>query len=109
MTAMSVSRQETVMTDIYAAADWYRARPEPERVWQGQLQERPALVGPAGRTTLTYTGVTPDAHLPVYAPDGGHHLKPFVGPWVVVKGKLVDLRNEGLGQELWIGAVRIVD
>jgi hypothetical protein len=97
------------MTEIYATADWYRTRPEPERVWQGRLQERSAPVGPTGRTTLTYTLVTADAHLPVYAPDGGHRLGPFVGPHVVVKGKLVDLRDEGLGQELWIGAIRLVD
>jgi hypothetical protein len=109
MTAMSISSQETSMTEIYATADWYRARPEPERAWQGRLQEHPALVGPAGRTTFTYDLIAADAHLPVYAPDGECRLGPFVRPGVMVEGRLVDLRDEGLAQVVWIGAIRVVD
>src|SRR5437763_1058891 len=44
-----VSGNATAMTQIYAKADWYRERPEPEREWQGVLRDRHVSAGPAGR------------------------------------------------------------
>jgi hypothetical protein len=100
--------RETDMTEIYAAAGWYRTRPEPEGMWQGRLQKRTAPVGPAGRGGLSYTLVTEDEQLPVYAANIEGKLAPFVGYEVVVRGKLVDLSDEGFGQELWIASIRTV-
>jgi hypothetical protein len=103
--APTARAQEANMTIIYAKADWYQLRPEAEQVWKGTLQENSAPVGPGGRGGLDYSLATDDTELLVYAPDGGPLLAPFVGRSVVVRGKLVDLRNEGLGQELWIAAI----
>jgi hypothetical protein len=94
------------MTEVFAAEAWYRARPEPEQVWQGRLETRPVVVGPASRTALTYTLETKDAPLAVYTGNQAHVFVPYVGHEVVVHGKLVDLHGEGFGQELWIGSIQ---
>jgi hypothetical protein len=36
-------------------------------------------------------------------------LAPLSGLTIEALGKLVDLRSEGFGQEVWIGSVRLVD
>lgn len=97
------------MTEIFAGADWYRARPEPEKERRGVLRDRDAPLGPASRTSLTYMLITDDdKHHPVYAPNLESQLAPYVGRAVIVRGKLVHLGDEGFGQELWIGAIRAV-
>jgi len=93
------------MTEVYARTDWYRSRPEPERVWSGALQERSEVLGPGSRGGLAYTLITEQAWLNVYAANVKEVLEPFVGRQVLIRGKLVNLRNEGEGQELWIASI----
>jgi hypothetical protein len=97
------------MTQIYAGIDWYRARPELEKQWQGVLRKRDAPVGPATRAALMYVLVTKDSQIRVYAANVEKQLAPFVGRQVLVYGKLVDLTDEGFGQELWIGSMRATE
>jgi len=96
---------ETLMSEIFARADWYLARSEPEKEWQGVLRERDVLIGPATRTALLHTLITEDKQYPVYTAAIGQQVSPYVGLLVIVRGKLVDLSNEGFGQELWIGSI----
>jgi hypothetical protein len=95
------------VSEIFAEADWYLARSEPEKEWQGVLRNRDVLIGPATRTALLYTFVTDDKQLPVYTANIGQQLAPYVALPVIVRGKLVDLSNEGFGQELWIGSIQM--
>jgi hypothetical protein len=94
------------MPNIYARTEWYRARSESEQSWEGVLEERHAPVGPASRSALRYTLVVNGSQFPVYAPDLAQKLAPFVRQRVMVRGKLVDLREEGFEQELWIASIR---
>jgi hypothetical protein len=93
------------MTEVYARTDWYRSRPEPERVWSGMLQERSEVLGPGSRGGLAYTLIIEQGWLNVYAANVKEVLESFVGRQVLIRGKLVDLRNEGEGQELWIASI----
>jgi hypothetical protein len=97
---------ETAMTQIYARADWYRERPEPEREWRGVFRDRHVSAGPAGRPSLAFELVTQEGALPIYAAGVKPQLAPFVGLEVVARGKKVDLTNEGYGPELWISALQ---
>lgn len=90
---------------VFADEAWYRERSEPEQTWQGILQRRVADSGPGGRPGLTFLLQTADQDLPVYAAGVDHRLDPFVGARVTIAGKLVDLRSEGFGRELWIGVI----
>ncbi len=94
---------------IYEGAEWYDSRPEPEKVWRGALQKREVAVGPATRTALAYILITEEGEFPVYAAHAEHKLAPFVGRQVLIEGKLVNLGNEGLGQELWIASIRLFE
>jgi hypothetical protein len=76
--------------------------------WMGTLRERDVPVGPAARTGLTFTLVTEAEQYPVYASNVEKQLAAFVGRSVIVRGKLVDLRNEGYGEELWIASIQDV-
>lgn len=96
------------MTEVYAGAHWYQARPEPEKEWRGVLRERDAVVGPGARSALRYTLITGDRQLPVYAANVERVLAPFVGRQVIAYGKQVDLSEEGFGEELWIGSIGAV-
>jgi hypothetical protein len=93
------------VVQIYAGTDWYRARPEPEKEMSGMLRARDGPAGPAARPALRYVLVTESEVIPVYAPQPSQ-LPSFVGQKVVIYGKLVNLVNEGFGNELWIGSVR---
>jgi hypothetical protein len=99
------NEQEAEMIEVYANANWYRARPEPEQSWHGLLQKREGPIGPATRSALRYTLVTEEDQLPVYAANAERLLDPFVGRQVSVEGKLVDLSDEGYGIELWIAVI----
>jgi hypothetical protein len=101
-----IEQQETTVTQIYAEADWYRKRPEPEKKWRGVLRERKVPAGPATRTALTYKLVVKGKELPVYAANVEEKLEPFVNQQVLISGKLVDLSKDGFGQELWIASIR---
>ena len=94
---------------IYAGADWYQSRPEPERHWRGILRRRPVVEGPGSRTALTFALDTGERTYPVYAAGVESELAPFAGRWVEVEGKLVDLGDEGFGEELWIATARSID
>jgi len=100
------SEKGGTVTQIYAGADWYRARPEPEEAWRGVLRARDTPTGPATRTSLRYTLVAGQERIPVYAAQVMDQLAPFKGHEVTVNGKLVDLSAEGFGKELWIGSIR---
>lgn len=93
--------------EIFAGADWYLARTEPEEEWRGVLHEREVERGPATRSALRYSLQTEDQDLAVYVPSEEAKLSPFLGREVVVTAKLVDLTDEGFGQELWIGSIRL--
>ena len=95
--------------EVYAQEPWYRARPEPERRWRGELRERPTVAGPGGRTSLSFTLLADEGELPVYAAGVAQRLAPLTDRRVEVLGKLVDLRSEGLGQELWIATIGPAD
>ncbi len=89
---------------VYADTDWYVARPEREAVWRGVLREYTAPLGPGGRGGLTYVLVTREGELQVYAPHA-ERLSRFLGQPVSARRKLVDLRADGFGRELWIGSI----
>lgn len=91
---------------IYAKAEWYRARPEPEQLWRGTLAKRDAPVGPNTRNALKYSLRTGKDDVAVYAAGVEERLASFVDQEVLVRGKLVDLREEGQGKELWIASIR---
>ncbi len=95
--------------EIYVREQWYRVRPEPQRRWRGKLYERPVVQGPGSRTSLGFTLVTEEGDFPVYSAGVAQQLGPLSGRPVEILGKLVDLRSEGFGQELWIGTIRLVD
>jgi hypothetical protein len=102
------NQQEVVMKQIYSGAQWYRSRPESEKLWRGVLQKRNAPVGPNTRGGLEYVLVTKNSQIPVYAANIKQQLTPFVERQVLVYGKLVDLKNDGFGQELWIGSIQAI-
>jgi hypothetical protein len=93
------------MTEVYARTDWYQSRPEPETVWSGTLVERSEVLGPGTRGGLAYTLITEQSRLNVYAATAKDILEPYLGRPVLIQGKLVDLRDEGEGQELWIATI----
>jgi len=70
------------------------------------LQERVVPRGPATRPALSYQlnieGGTP---IPVYAANVEHLLAPFSEQEVLIRGKLIDLSDEGFGPELWIATI----
>ena len=100
-----LSGKETAI-EIYANESWYRERPEVEREWTGVLRKRPLQEGPNSRTALRFTLHVRDRSLPVYAAGAMEKLEPFTGKRATVRAKLVSLRAEGYGDELWIATIR---
>lgn len=101
---LSLFGQEKV-TEVFSRENWYQARSEREQTWRGVLREREPLQGPNSRNTLLFTLVAGNQSIAVYAAGVAKTLKPFAGKQVSVRGKLVDLRDEGYGEELWIGSI----
>jgi len=95
------------MTEIYSGAEWYINRSEPETRLRGEFNHREVQAGPDTRTSLRYALVTEDGQMSVYAANVENKLTDFVGRTVLVQGKLVDLSDEGYGQELWIREIEI--
>jgi hypothetical protein len=93
------------VTQIYARAGWYTERPEPEQSWRGVLRRRTRPAGPAGRAALAFALELEDRALDVYAANVEPLLTPYVGSEVVAVGKLVSLRDEGFGNELWLASI----
>jgi hypothetical protein len=90
---------------VFADKEWYRARPEPERIWQGTLRRREVIASPNARTALRYALASGSTMIPVYAPLPEDALEPYVGRLVSIRGKVVDLSAEGYGRELWPGSI----
>ena len=93
------------MSDIFALEDWYRVRPEPEQEWRGILRKRDAPITPAGRTALRYIFITGEQQLPVYVANIDRQFASFTDVPVLVRGKVIDLSNEGFGEELWVASI----
>jgi hypothetical protein len=91
---------------IFADADWYRSRSEPEQRWRGTLHERQQDAGPGARLGLPFSLDTGSGVFPVYAAGFENTLKSFLGRPILVEGKLVRLESEGFGSEIWIASVR---
>jgi hypothetical protein len=90
---------------VFEAEDWYRVRPEPEGRWRGVLERRPPPVGPNARAALHFALKTDAGTFAVYSAAVDRLLAPFVGLRVEASGKLIDLRSEGFGVELWIARI----
>ncbi|MCD6072100.1 MAG: hypothetical protein K0S42_2616, partial [Microvirga sp.] len=91
---------------IFGDEAFYRGRPEPEEPRVGRLRARAEVGGPASRS-LPFELAGEDFALPVYAGgDAAERLRRHVAQPVVVCSKLIDLRPEGFGVELWIGSLR---
>ena len=97
------------MTQVYGDADWYQSRPEPERIWTGTLDERRIGIGPDTRGGLSYVLITDLGQLSVYAANAERQLAEYLRRSVRVRGKLVDLTQEGNGRELWPGSIEAED
>jgi hypothetical protein len=91
--------------DIYASTSWYRERPEPEELLEGLLIEAPPATGSGEQRALGFVLVTFGAKYPVYAAGREEKLTRLAGWRLRVRAKRVDLREEGFGEELWIGTV----
>lgn len=93
------------MGDIYGSTPWYHERQEPEEHLEGLLIEAPPATGPGERDGLTYVLATMGGKYPVHAEGREEKLARLAGWRLRVRGKRVDLSDEGLGEELWIGTV----
>jgi hypothetical protein len=91
--------------DVHSGQPWYVARPEPERQFVGTLEAVPTVIGPANRPALAFVLRTSDGELPVYAAGVEDRLRPLVGPRLQIRGKTVDLTEEGGVRELWIATI----
>jgi len=97
------------MTKLFEDEDWYIDRPEAELEWQGILQRRDTVTGPASRTSAGYALRSDDGNHVVYAPNIDFLLASYLGTRVVVRAKLVDLSGEGYTKELWLASIQSVD
>jgi hypothetical protein len=69
------------------------------------LRRREAPVGPGDRGGVAFALTTAEGTAGVYAGFAEAVLAPFVGRDVTMHAKLVDLRAEGYGRELWPGFI----
>ena len=99
------ARDEHDMTQVYESTDWYQSRPEPETIWIGTLEENRSGVGPNTRGGLTYVLVGDRGPLNIYAANAEKLLEGFLRRSVRIRGKLVDLTDEGNGKELWPASI----
>lgn len=70
------------------------------------LRRREPPAGPAGRSALAFALEIEGASIDIYAAAEESILQGLLGRAIVARGKLVDLRGEGLGEELWPASVR---
>jgi hypothetical protein len=104
--AVHAQDRDAAVMSVFADTEWYRARPEPEQTWRGQLAERNVASGPGGRPALAFELKTSKGAIPIYEDGLKSRIASLVGSSVEVRGKLVDLTREGFGVELWIGSAR---
>jgi CRISPR/Cas system Type II protein with McrA/HNH and RuvC-like nuclease domain len=102
-------KDREVTIEIFRGFDWYSNRLEEEKIMKGFIKERQVVYGPNTRSALRYTLVTQDIQLPIYAANVEEKLSQFIDHKVLVFGKVVDLSNEDIGQELWIGSISTID
>jgi len=88
---------------VFADRDWYRARPERTERFDGTLEPRATVLGPATRGGLDYTLVSADGRWPVYAAGAEDVLGPHLGRPVTVEAKVVAVDGT---DELWIASIR---
>lgn len=90
---------------IYEDEAFYRQRDEPEESFTGRIERKDVVQGP-GTRRHAYRLVTGDTEIPIYATStADERLRPLIGHHVRTRGKLIDLRGEGFGVELWIGTI----
>lgn len=88
---------------VYGDEAWYRERTEAEREWRGILRPRAVVEGPNARTAVRFDFVTDHGAFGVYAPTNA--LDELVNESIVIRGKLVDLREADRRVEIWPGAI----
>jgi hypothetical protein len=99
------ARDEPDMIQVYESTLWYQARSEPETTWIGTLEERRSGLGPDTRGGLVYVLVGDLERLNIYAANAEKLLEGFLRRSVRIRGKLVDLTDEGNGKELWPASI----
>jgi hypothetical protein len=72
------------------------------------FRRRERGIGPNTRTALTYVLATSEVEFDVYATHADAVLAPLDGRRVVAFGKLVSLRDDGYGDELWLASIEPV-
>lgn len=91
---------------VYADEEFYKTRPEPEESIEGVVERNWQVLGPATRP-LPFKLRGRKEEWFMYAMDDAEVLlQTFLDKEVEVCAKKVDLRKEGFGLELWIGAIR---
>jgi hypothetical protein len=101
------SDKEAAVVEISARERWYLDRAEKEESFQGTLRERKAQIGPGARGGLNFTLVSEGIDYPIYTGGANQKLHPFIGCFVRVRAKLVDLTKEGFGRELWVASLTV--
>jgi hypothetical protein len=102
------SKPQNMVAEISAREPWYIERAEKEQTFEGTLRKREVPLGPGGRGGLNFNLSVKGADYPVYTGGADEKLRPFLGRFVRVRAKLVDLTKEGLGKELWLGSLQVV-
>jgi hypothetical protein len=95
--------------DVYRGQSWYVEQPQPEQVIVGTLEAVPTITGPGNRPSLAFVLRTANDQIPVYAAGVMDVLGPLVGPRLRLRGKIVDLTDEGGTRELWIATIERVE
>ena len=94
-----------MVIEVYRRQPWYVARPEPEEEFVGRLDALPAVAGPGNRPSLAFMLQTTDDELAVYASGVQDTMRPLVGTRLRIRGKVVDLTDEGGTREFWIATI----
>ena len=103
-----ISAEPTTIV-LHEEASWYQERSEPEEEWEGVLEVLDTVQGPGGRTHRYALARENAARLPIYTGNLGDVLDDLEHRRVRVTGKLVDLTDEGFGEEIWPSRVECVD
>lgn len=93
--------------NVFADAPFYRERSEPEETLRGTLRERPVREGPNTRVMPFALSVGSEEFGLYVSGFDASKLQPFVGREVELRGKRIDLRDEGYGVEVWAASIRL--
>ena len=91
---------------IHQQAVWYQSNEAPEQTFRGVLRLRQQGRSPGGRDLPFFLELDVRT-IDIYPGTKANLLEPFVDQEVEIRGKLVDLRPEGFGTELWPRAVTV--